>query len=980
MIHIQTKRVTDAFYAWERIGRGWHLAPRPIELEPEFIPYYAYIQQDDVILDDGMRPTLLSSLFSKKQPQILQPFTPPERQLYFFDNDEEIIVLQIQLQRSYVFQQQAMEELLGMLQYARHHISFEIIATDTLITFQFTCRESEATFIEGQIKAHIHNIVVTRRNREEVDLLLDDGPTVSVDFGLENEFMCPIRTKVNGEPYVPLFSILDSLHSDEQICIQILFNGTVNNWRESIIESVTTPKGDSFFYDMPIMPKLAQEKVSSPLFAVTMRLTTQAITLDRAYAVVKQATIALQHSTSSEHNTIQILSTDNYDFETRITDILYRESHRSGMFLNAKELAVLAHIPSATISSKFAIQQSKTKALEQPQLNTAYSLGVNKHAGIDIPIALSTEQRLKHLHIIGGTGTGKSTLLLNLIQQDIRNGTGCMVLDPHGDLIETLLSIVPKERINDVIVIDPSDYDYPVGFNILTAFSDIEMEVLASDLVAIFKRFSSSWGDQMHSVLSNTILAFLESTKGGTLEDVRRFLVEKSFREAFLGTVTDEHLLYYWKHEYPILKTNSIGSILTRLDSFLRPKVIRAMLTQRSSLNFESIISTKKIILVKLSHGLIGAENSHLLGSLLVSKLQQAVMARQAVSKEDRIPFYLYIDEFQYFATHSMSMILEGARKYGLGLVLAHQSMQQLQRDNAELSSAILNNAGTRICFRVGEQDAKVLSSGFSSFEPSDFQKLKTGQAICRIERSDNDCNIETMPFINHQGTSYKDEIIEYSRTKYSSKFEPKTYTEKPLAEVKEFAASSTPSDEQDDNDTSQPLQEEVPKPSPTIPKPQPLTTDTKQATLQSLIKLREQKQHRQLQQTVKKIGEDHGYRATIEYGIPGTKEKVDVLLQRDNAMLPVEVSVTTNPEWEMHNIQKCMNAGFKTIIVICSETKTKQNLAVLVQQVHGTTIHLTDIEGFPKLLAPKKSPKPQEQIIKGYRVKVEYSDKPPNN
>jgi len=307
-----------------------------------------------------------------------------------------------------------------------------------------------------------------------------------------------------------------------------------------------------------------------------------------------------------------------------------------------------------------------------------FILGTNIHQGREAEVSVSAEQRLKHTHVIGATGTGKSTLLLSLITQDIEQGNGFAVLDPHGDLIESVLSRVPENRTNDVVLIDPSDTAFPVAFNILTAHSEIEKDILSSDLVAVFRRFSTSWGDQMNSVLANAILAFLENERGGTLMDLRRFLVEKEFREGYLRTVTDPHIAYYWQKEYPLLKSTSIGPILTRLDTFLRPKPIRYMVAQRRGLDFEKILNTKKILLIKLAQGLIGDENSYILGTTFVSKIYQAAMARQAKAKDERSNFYLYVDEFQNFITPSMSAILSGARKYHLGLILAHQDMQQL--------------------------------------------------------------------------------------------------------------------------------------------------------------------------------------------------------------------------------------------------------------------------------------------------------------
>jgi hypothetical protein len=272
------------------------------------------------------------------------------------------------------------------------------------------------------------------------------------------------------------------------------------------------------------------------------------------------------------------------------------------MLLNTEELATFVHVPDeGAIAGALSHIHLKTRELPADLRSHAHVLGLNSHQGIDQKATVSSEQRFTHMHVIGATGTGKSTFLLNNIVQDIRNGNGLAVLDPHGDLIEAALKYIPKHRLKDVILIDPSDPEYSVGFNILKATSELEKEVLSSDLVSVFQRFSTSWGDQMTSVLANAILAFLESSEGGTLGDVRRFLLEPAYRASVLKTVSDQSILYYWKEQFPVIKTNSIGSILTRLDSFLRPKAIRHMLTQKEGINFSDILNSQKILLVKLS-------------------------------------------------------------------------------------------------------------------------------------------------------------------------------------------------------------------------------------------------------------------------------------------------------------------------------------------------------------------------------------------
>lgn len=319
--------------------------------------------------------------------------------------------------------------------------------------------------------------------------------------------------------------------------------------------------------------------------------------------------------------------------------------------------------------------------------------------------------------------------------QDIAAGNGFAVLDPHGDLIDDILARMPKERVGDVIVFDPADEAYPVGFNILSAHSELERTLLASDLVAVFKRLSTSFGDQMVAVPGNAILAFLESTEGGTLLDLRRFLIDKSFRAHFLETVQDEQVVSYWQEEFTLLKGLPRAPVLTRLNIFLRSKLIRHMVAQKEDrLDMRAIMDGKRILLAKLSQGEIGAEISHLLGSLIVAKIAQAAMSRQDEAAKNRVPFFLYIDEFHHFITPSLAAILSGARKYGLGLTLAHQEMRQLKSRSEEVASAGLGNAHTRVVFRVGDQDAKTLADGFSFFEAKDLQNLGIGEAIARIE------------------------------------------------------------------------------------------------------------------------------------------------------------------------------------------------------------------------------------------------------
>lgn len=966
--------LTKQFYAWEQRGRGWLTCEHPVDLEPPFHPFFGHYVHTPPIKDDSKHHTVISwivDLFKEKENhQPAQNQYPDEEPIagYIFDCDEKIIAYRIVLPNNKKISVADIEQVLLMLSYTNHPLSFEIIATVTTISLQFTIRESDATHTIGQIKAYFPMAIISE-SPEGLELLRKDSQTCVVDFGLTEEFMRPILmvNDVNQDPFIGLFGTLEHLRKNEQAVIQILFKGVANPWSESIIRSVTDSKGDSFFADAPEMVKLAQAKISAPLFGVSIRVAGQADSNARAIEIVKNAGTTLIRLTSSDTNKLQPLSQIGYSLDDLIDDVYLRQSHRVGMLLNTGELATMVHFPTPEIaSSKVERDTKKTKAAPESAHGHKFVLGLNTYHGQQELVSIPDSLRLRHTHIIGATGTGKSTLLLSMISQDMRYGNGLAVLDPHGDLIESILAYVPRERINDVILIDPADGEFPVAFNILSAHSEIEKDILSSDLVAAFKRLSTSWGDQMNSVLANAILAFLESKQGGTLIDLRRFLVEKSFRDTYLKTVSDPHVVYYWEHEYPLLKSNSIGSILTRLDTFLRPKLIRNMVAQKKGLDFENILDTRKILLVKLSQGLIGAENSFLLGTFFVSKMYQAAMARQAKSKTERNDFFLYIDEFQNFITPSMSHILSGARKYHLGLILAHQDMQQLQKYDTELASSITVNAGTRICFRLGDTDAKRFAGGFSYFDAEDLENLHIGEAIARIEQPNFDFSLNTIPLPEvdiYEADVTAKLVIAKSREQYGT---PKEEVEKSLEHLGKVVKEQVKEPEA------------APQAPPTQPEPTPEPFIPVEIPRQEAPVKKSETQHRYLQTLIKRMAESRGYKAIIEDSTPDGRGRVDVSLERAGKRIACEISVTTGDEWEVHNVQKCFAAGYDEVIVCSSDIKNLQRIREqlenkLTKNQLAKVLTLEPeavIQYFDKQIVQESS---TEKVVKGYRVKIEF-------
>lgn len=954
------QQLTEQFYQWELRGRGWLRAEGLVHLEPPFHPFYSH-KIDTPYIDDGSRSTLLSSIADVFRTPKPPPDSPvhdiPAIEPFRYDSTEEIEVIGISFPRETQLKSIQMEQLYVMLSHCSNHLSFEIIATHEAIVIQLAYHDSDGGYIQSQLQTFFPTCTIHHEDR----LQIHDEAVALIDFGLQQEFMRPLGTGgFDTEPLLGLFAILEHLQPNESITVQVLFAPTINTWSESIINSVSDGYGGSFFLDDPDMPILAAEKVSRPLYAVTIRAMTQAPVLERAFTIINSVSNALITASSSKYNSLIGLTDAGYDIESRVSDMMYRTSHRLGMLLNTHELATLAHFPSPAISSRKLQRDSKaTKAA--PHLRGTYILGTNIHQGVATDVALSDEMRLKHIHIIGGTGMGKSTLLQNLIFQDITQGNGIAVLDPHGDLIDSILAIIPPSRINDVVLIDPFDSEYPVGFNILKAHSDIEKELLSTDLVGLFRRFSTSWGDQMNSVLANAIMAFVESSKGGTLIDLRRFLIEKPFRDQFLETVHDEAVVYYWKHEYPLLKGTSLGSILTRLDAFLRPKLIRNMVSQKKGLDFEQIMDSKKIVLVKLSEGLIGAENSFLLGAFMMAKLQQTAMARQVKSLAQRTPFYCYIDEFHHFISPSMSAILSGGRKYGLGLVLCHQGMEQVSKYDAELASSLLSNAGTRICFRMGD-DAKKFQDGFSYFTAADLQNLDTGEAIARIGRAEDDFNLRVIPLSSSALHNAQEHIIAASREQYATKIEqldPTVY-ESDTRVQGQSKPEAIPS-----RSTPQRAIETI-----------PVVPEILQYDVAAIEQKQQEREHRYLQTLIKKIAEGRGYKAEIE--MPVQNGKIDVALSRDTTRIACEISVTTTTEWEIHNIQKCLAAGY-TSVVWCSTNKTalrnmREHLQHSFTESERSYIHIIEPDQLLQYLDTFEKPITQaEKRIRGYRVNVSY-------
>ncbi len=980
------ERLAAQFYAWERRGRGWQVWSYPVELEPPFRPFWYHALPLPPAVDDARKPTtfslLVDGLLGRKQ-QLPQPepvFAEEEPEPELCDAEGACAEFQVALPAGTKVAKESAERFLASLAFASRPVAFEAVGVKDAIVIQFACTARDRTPLAEQLAAHFPEAVITERTGFLEGLWDARKPSVIVDFGLSRECMVSLRT-VRGfdiDPLIGIAGALAGLAEGETGVFQVLFRAARHPWAESIMRAVTDLEGRPFFADAPEIVALAREKIAHPLYAAVIRVAAQGATPSRTWSIAKNFGGALAQFAAPTTNALIALANDGYEDRDHVEDLLARTTHRSGMLVNADELVSLAHLPSASVRvPQLRREEARTKAAPRIVQGHPYVLGENIHAGNTTPVTLSLDQRTQHCYVIGASGTGKSTLLLNLILQDVKAGAGLAVLDPHGDLVDDILGRISESRWGDVILIDPSDEEYPVGFNVLQAHSEVEKNLLGSDLVAVFRRLSTSWGDQMTSVLGNAVLAFLESEGGGSLVDLRRFLVDPAFRTQFLGTVRDPEIVYYWQKSFPLLVGKPQGPILTRLDTFLRPKLIRNMVAQRKQrFDLASVMNGGKIVLAKLAQGMIGEENAHLLGTLLVAKFHQLALSRQEIAAASRRPFTLYIDEFHNFVTPSMASILSGARKYRLGLVLAHQELRQLESRDADVASAVIANPYTRICFRVGDQDAKRLEGGFSFFEAKDLQNLKAGEAICRVERAEYDFNLRTFPLQPIDAASAarcREAIIARSRERYATRREtveaaapwpiappaehpvPRPTVVPKQADVKGSAATAAPP-------PKRALQNRDIPPSP----PERAPSDGRGGP-----------QHKYLQDLVRRWASSKDWKATIEKPVLDGLGSVDVALEREGQSVACEISVSTGIDHEIGNIRKCLAAGFGHVVLVLPERKAiaraRDAVAASLNGEESKRVRVLTPEDFFAFVDSLDAPAGREEHVRGYKVKVQY-------
>ena len=667
----------------------------------------------------------------------------------------------------------------------QEHISFELFANGVGgIIFYCTVPLSIKEFVQSQIYAQYPSCQIVEV-ADYFDKVIKNEKAVCTEMRLSSSQYIPIKTFRDFEvdPLSAITSVLTQVSTSDTLMFQLIIKPVPDIWQgdgHAYVKAKISGKDDITYDFRTIIKNLFQEileiisnipryvltppsqinnmrtgmdykttpqitageelqmkaievKLSKIGFLVGIRLLSFSDTVEKAdmnmrslVASFKQFSIAnLNGFVSKQVTPVEegISRYKNRDFRTY-----------DAYVLTTDELASIFHLPSGSVETP-SINWVMSKKAEPPSnlpISDCNYIGETLFRNQKVKFGLKdTDDRLRHMYLIGKTGTGKSTLFKTLIAQDIAKGHGVGVLDPHGELIEQILEYIPEDRIKDVVIVDPSDIEYPVGINLLEYDNPAHKNLMASALVTAIKtHFDYSWGPRLEYLLNYAVLTLLD-VPGTSLLGVTRLLSDVNYQKYILHKVKDPVVKDFWEKEFkemkanPKLITEAIAPIQNKINRFLSSTTIRNILGQRtSSIDIWDVMNSKKILLMKLSKGKIGTDNANLLGALLVSRIQFMALRRAELEPSQRNPFYLYVDEFQNFVGGDFESILSESRKYGVGLHLTHQYTSQLPE---QLQNAVFGNVGTIAAFSLGAQDARLLET--------EFEPYFTHQDLISLER-----------------------------------------------------------------------------------------------------------------------------------------------------------------------------------------------------------------------------------------------------
>ena len=716
--------------------------------------------------------------------------------------------------------------------YGQRHLSFEIVARDGLVFYYAVVPTVLTEVVRQAIAAAYPSARLEEVSEHTVFSKVGKmSGTIGGEFTLRKNFAYPIATYMESKRDASraLLNALSAATREDGIGIQILIRPANERWAKSAVsvsEKIIEDKDKKktglsvFFSPSEIMESLwkppesddkkpedkkplnsveqatvdaIQEKTRYPGYEVLIRAVVSSNTAARSQVILKNIVAAFALFDSPTFNGFKFTLAKNIEELTSSYIFRFFPQQVNKNILNSVELATIFHLPDQNSIPSSQVKRQMSKQVDGPTqvMETGLLLGYNEFRGVKKPIRLSDKDRRRHIHIIGQTGVGKSVLQENLAYQDMLDGRGFALVDPHGDLAEHLLEKVPKERVEDIIYFNPSDMDNPIGLNMFEFDHPDQKDFLVQEAIGMLYGLydpghTGIVGPRLEHIFRNCALLLMSDPAGGTFVDIPKLLVDDSFRNNKLKYVTDQQVLDFWTKEFPASQRSSeagevISWVIAKFGPFISNDAMRNIIGQtKSGFDFQDIMNNNKILLVNLSKGKLGDLNSKLLGIVFVMKFQAAAMARAKIPEDERKDFTLYVDEFQNFATDSFETILSEARKYRLSLVLANQFMTQLKE---ELREAILGNVGTTITGRIGITDAEIMVKRYTPvFDAEDLTKLPNFESVCvaQIEGVPSaPFSMAWIPPMGHQNAQLGDALRRLSAAKYGH---PRAQVEREIA------------------------------------------------------------------------------------------------------------------------------------------------------------------------------------------------------
>jgi hypothetical protein len=682
----------------------------------------------------------------------------------------------------------------------KDYISFEIACTNKKISFYINCPKHLQDLIEKQIQAQYpHAFIEVIKGYNPFPKV---GEMEAIELQLNKPYMFPLRTYKNMEtdPLNALTNAMSKLSETDGAAIQIIMYPAGAHWqikprhmaleiqqgknpdivaksasgrlfkeigsglKDSVIGQ-TKPSAEQLQQRNDLsgrysainltpmqqeMVKRFEEKASRPGFFTNIRIITASETPGTAKAHLHNLLASFLEYNMPPFNGFRIKKRNK---KRIIKDYIFRIYRRYGrkMILNTEELTSLWHLPTPFLETpniKWLLSKKAPPPINLP--SAGLLLGRNIYRGIETKVYMAREDRRRHMYILGRTGVGKTEMMKYMAVQDITNGEGLCIIDPHGDFIEDVLPHIPKHRAEDVILFDPFDTERPMGLNMLEVTSDSHKDFAVQEMISIFYKLVTDpamLGPMFEHNMRNAMLTLMaDEHHPGTLVEIPRIFTDTEFQKYKVSKLNDPIVRAFWEKEMAktsdFHKSEMLGYLVSKVGRFVENSMMRNIVGQsKSSFNFREVMDSGKILLVNLAKGKVGEMNAKLLGLIIVSKIQMAALSRADQPEDERRDFYLYVDEFQNFITDAFSSILSEARKYKLNLIIAHQFLAQLQQGagvhgaaSTDLRDAVFGNAGSMVSFRIGVEDAEIMAKEFApTFNEFDLLNVDRYNAFIKL-------------------------------------------------------------------------------------------------------------------------------------------------------------------------------------------------------------------------------------------------------